>query len=136
METESLYIAVDFDGTCVTHDFPHIGKDIGAVPVLRELVANGHKIILWTMRSNNQTNYPKALEDAVWWFQENNIPLFGVNQNPTQKEWTESPKAYANIYIDDLAIGCPLIHNKEIHHLPFVDWHEVSQRLISIGAIK
>lgn len=33
-----MVIAVDFDGTCVTHEFPKIGKDIGAIPVLRELV--------------------------------------------------------------------------------------------------
>ena len=26
-----MIIAVDFDGTCVTHDFPRIGKDIGAI---------------------------------------------------------------------------------------------------------
>lgn len=28
-------IGIDFDGTVVTHDFPKIGKDIGAVPVLK-----------------------------------------------------------------------------------------------------
>lgn len=33
-----MVIAVDFDGTCVTHEFPKVGKDIGAVPVLKELV--------------------------------------------------------------------------------------------------
>lgn len=33
-----MVIAVDFDGTCVTHEFPKIGKDIGAIPVLRKLV--------------------------------------------------------------------------------------------------
>lgn len=33
-----MIIAVDFDGTCVTHEFPRVGKDIGAVPVLKELV--------------------------------------------------------------------------------------------------
>ncbi len=27
---------IDFDGTCVTHLFPKVGKDIGAAPVLRE----------------------------------------------------------------------------------------------------
>jgi len=37
-----MVIAIDFDGTCVTHDFPKVGKDIGAVPVLRELVENGY----------------------------------------------------------------------------------------------
>lgn len=25
-----MTIAVDFDGTCVTHDFPKVGKNIGA----------------------------------------------------------------------------------------------------------
>lgn len=45
-------IGIDFDGTVVTHDFPKIGKDIGAVPVLKKLVENGHKLILFTMRSD------------------------------------------------------------------------------------
>ena len=46
-----MVIAVDFDGTCTTHEYPSIGKDIGAVPVLKKLVRNGHKLIIWTMRS-------------------------------------------------------------------------------------
>lgn len=57
-----MKIGIDFDGTCVTHDYPRIGKDIGAVPVLKELVERGHKLILNTMRSG------KELEDAVEWF--------------------------------------------------------------------
>lgn len=47
-----MVIAVDFDGTCVTHEFPKIGKDIGAIPVLRKLVEKEHQIILYTMRSH------------------------------------------------------------------------------------
>ena len=39
-----MIIAIDFDGTCVYHDYPYVGKDIGAVPVLKELVAAGHKL--------------------------------------------------------------------------------------------
>ena len=31
-------IVLDFDGTCVTHEFPKIGKDIGSAPVLKELI--------------------------------------------------------------------------------------------------
>ena len=46
-----MIIAIDFDGTCVTHEYPYIGKDIGAVPVLQRLVKAGHELILWTMRS-------------------------------------------------------------------------------------
>ena len=49
-----MYIAVDFDGTCVTHEYPNIGKDIGAVPVLKKLTDSGHKIILNTMRSGKE----------------------------------------------------------------------------------
>lgn len=46
-----MYIAVDFDGTCVTHAYPQIGKEIGAAPVLRYL-AQKHMLILFTMRCN------------------------------------------------------------------------------------
>ena len=28
-------IAIDFDGTVVTHEYPKVGRDIGAVPVLK-----------------------------------------------------------------------------------------------------
>ena len=47
-----MIIAVDFDGTCVTHEFPRVGKEIGAAEVLKELTDKGHKIILFTMRSH------------------------------------------------------------------------------------
>lgn len=58
-----MIIAVDFDGTCVTHDFPRVGKDIGAVPVLKELVECGHKLILHTMRDAKSNTH--TLQDAV-----------------------------------------------------------------------
>ena len=48
-----IIISVDFDGTCVSHEFPNIGKDIGAVPVLKALVENGHQLVLFTMRSDD-----------------------------------------------------------------------------------
>ena len=34
---KGIVIGVDFDGTCVTHDFPYVGKDIGSVPVLKRM---------------------------------------------------------------------------------------------------
>ena len=115
-----MYIAVDFDGTCVTHDYPRIGKDIHAIPVLKRLVSNGHKLILNTMRSG------KELDEAVNWFKEHNIELFGANENPTQKSWTDSPKVYAHLYIDDAALGCPLKMDENLSHRPFVDWEVVA----------
>ena len=129
MKSQSFYIAVDFDGTCVTHEYPEIGKPIGSVFVLKQLVSAGHKLILWTMRSG------KELEDAINWFKENEIPLFGVQTNPTQKSWTTSPKAYAHIYIDDAALGCPLIKDPTISDRPFVDWIKVIDLLKEEGAL-
>ena len=142
-----MIIAVDFDGTCVTHEFPEVGKDIGAVPVLKELVKKGHKIILYTMRShpdeNNQARTLSGgiisndiLQDAIDWFKENEIPLWGINENPKQKEWTSSPKVYANIYIDDAALGTPLIYAKEGElYRPYVDWNRMRALLKIKGVL-
>lgn len=124
-----MYIAIDFDGTCVTHDYPRIGKEIGATKVLKRLVEAGHKLILNTMRSD------KELQDAVNWFKKNGIELYGVNENPTQKRWTNSPKVYAHMYIDDAAFGCPLINAPELSDRQFVDWDSVGRKLIQMGII-
>lgn len=132
-----MIIAVDFDGTCVTHEFPKVGKDIGSVPILKELVEKGHKIILYTMRShpdkNNQNKNLSGeiipndtLQDAIDWFKGNEIPLWGINENPEQKEWTSSFKIYANIYIDDAALGTPLRYDKNVtSSRPYVDWKQI-----------
>ena len=124
-----MYIAIDFDGTCVTHDYPRIWKEIGATEVLKRLVEAGHKLILNTMRSD------KELQDAVNWFKKNGIELYGVNENPTQKRWTNSPKVYAHMYIDDAALGCPLINAPELSNRPFVDWDSIDLQLIQKGII-
>jgi len=137
---------IDFDGTVVTHAFPHVGKDIGAIPVLKKLTDAGHQLILFTMRSDRSekkdTGDPTIMDvtgnfltDAVNWFKENNIPLYGIQSNPTQKNWTTSPKSYAEIMIDDSALGCPLKFDKNISHRPFVDWEKVEQVLTNDGII-
>lgn len=136
-----MNIAIDFDGTCVTHDFPRVGKDIGAAEVLRELVDQGHGLILFTMRSNKTGNTGTSkeveeihegpfLDHAVEWFYKNNIPLHGIQKCPTQHTWTESPKVYAQMIIDDTALGCPLIIDRSVSMRPFVDWKSVRKILI------
>jgi len=122
----SLIFGVDFDGTCVAHAFPLVGMEIGAAPVLKWLTDNDHKLILWTIRSKH------ALEDAVSWFKKHDIPLYGINKNPQASSWTSSPKAYANIYIDDAALGCPLKVDPLISDRPFVDWVAVKLMLIEV----
>lgn len=123
-----MIIAIDFDGTCVTHEYPKIGKDIGAVDTLRALVAKGHKLILWTMRDK------KELEEAMEWFYQNEINLWSVNKNPTQS-WTTSPKQFAHLYIDDTALGCPLKYDPWLSKRPYVDWEQVNKYLTSNGII-
>lgn len=124
-----MEICVDFDGTCVSHEFPYIGNDIGAVPVLKKLVEAGHNLILFTMRSDGRDT-EDVLEPAIQWFKDHDIPLYGINENPTQKKWTTSPKAYGHIYIDDAAAGCPLKFNNYISNRPFVDWVKIEEWLI------
>ncbi len=121
-----LVIAVDFDGTCVTHEYPYMGSDIGAVPVLKELTDAGYRLILTTMRSG------KTEKEAVKWFKDNDIPLWGVNKNPEQKSWTSSPKVYADLYIDDCALGVPLTTSASSTR-PYVDWTRVREWLVAEG---
>ena len=124
-------IAVDFDGTVVTHEYPEIGREVeGAVDTLRLPEDPGARLILWTMRSG------EYLDAAVEWFSERGIDLWGVNQNPDQIEtqWTTSPKAYAQIYIDDAALGCPL-KLKDDAARPYVDWKRVSKILEERGLL-
>jgi hypothetical protein len=143
---KNAIIGVDFDGTCTTHEFPMIGKDIGAVPVLKALVKKGHRLILFTMRSNSPDTKGNGkdiadakagnyLDDAVAWFEKHGIPLYGVNENPDQKSWTSSPKPYCHQYIDDAALGCPLVLNEEISKRPYVDWERVRSMLVRKGLL-
>ena len=130
-------IAIDFDGTCVTHEYPKVGEDIGAVPVLKALVEKGHRLMLWTMRGNKPTSEGvNTLQDAVNWFKQNDISLWGINENPEQKSsgWTNSNKQYAQLYIDDAALGCPLVYDWGIER-PFVNWREVEEMLKEKGIL-
>lgn len=121
-----MIINIDFDGTVVTHEYPNVGKDIGAQPVLKRLIDNGHYLILFTMRGG------KELIDAIEWFKQNNIPLYGIQTNPTQASWTNSPKSLADLMIDDSALGCPLKYDINISRV-FVDWDVVEKMLVQIG---
>ncbi len=134
-------IILDFDGTVVTNEFPQIGEDIGAVPVLKELVECGHNLILFTMRSDMHEIHTKNpgiinapgnyLTDAVNWFQQHGIPLYGIQKNPTQHTWTYSHKAYGHIMIDDKTLGCPLVYGK--HKSPYADWIRIRELLAGMG---
>ena len=129
-----MVIGIDFDGTCVTHEYPEIGKSIGAEKVLRDLVKNGHQLVLCTMRGHMAYEGRDLLQEAVDWFEKNGIELFGVNRTPLQDTWTDSPKPYAQMYIDDAALGCPIIES-DISDYPYVDWEKLDKIFKSTGII-
>lgn len=124
-----MVIAIDFDGTCVEHDYPAVGLDVeGAVDTLRALNKRGHRLILYTMRSGDK------LEAALKWFKDRKITLWAVNRNPEQEEWTSSPKVFADIYIDDSALGCPIMFIDGVRR-PVVKWAKVRTQLEFDGVL-
>lgn len=125
--SDSQIIGIDFDGTIVEHAYPEIGAPVpGAIDTIKDLIANGHRIILWTMRSG------ETLQEAYDYLKDNGIELFGVNKNPEQ-HWSTSPKAYCHVYIDDAALGCPLI--RKFNQRPMVFWPKVREFLKAKGLL-
>jgi hypothetical protein len=123
-EDAKLIIAVDFDGTIVTHKYPQIGNPAPlAIEILKRLQEAGHKIILWTMRSGDK------LDEAVAYLKENGIEPWGINMNPDQAKWTSSNKAYAQVYIDDAAFGCPCFFDAESQR-QVVNWAAIEKAFV------
>lgn len=102
-----MIIAVGFDGTCVTDDFPRLGKEIGAAEALRLLCKRGHQITLQTHRKSS------LLAIAHKWFSEHGIPLIA----------SLNYRVDPDIYINSRAIGCPLVYGDSL--VPYVDWVKV-----------
>ena len=99
-----MTIAVDFDGTIVTHEYPNIGKEIPfAVQSLKMLQDDGHKLILWTVREGD------LLRDAIQWCREKGLEFYAANKDyPEEEEQNNnhySRKLKADIWIDDRNIG-------------------------------
>jgi len=144
-----MIIAIDFDGTCVSHEFPRMGKSIGAEPVLRELVSAGHTLMLWTVRTNGSiidseidplTGLGHApvydpLGEAVDWFSKNSIALSPSHINHSPLYCGGSPKQYADLYIDDRGLGIPLKSDPSVSLYPFVDWEKVRELLVNLKII-
>ena len=117
-----MYICIDFDGTIVDHAYPEIGRCVPyAVQWMDEWQKNGGKLILFTMRGNQWQNDRNPLHEAVNYLAKEGLKFYGINRNPTQDDWTPSPKAYGQVYVDDAAFGCPMIHPEGFNR-PCVDW--------------
>ena len=71
-----MIIAVDFDGTIVEHRYPKIGKEKPfAIETLKKLSAEGHRLILWTVREG------KRLEEAIQFCKERGLEFYAANKN-------------------------------------------------------
>lgn len=116
-------ITIDFDGTVVHHAYPRIGKENEhCVEIMKRWIEEYNVgFILNTMRSG------ALLMEAVKWFNDREIPLYGIGTNPSQKNWTDSPKAYGYFSIDDINVGCPLIEKDG--ERPRVDWMKIKTLL-------
>lgn len=130
-----MYICVDFDGTIVDHRYPEIGDPVPeAIVWLQKWQELGAKIILFTMRADGPPS-GDLLSEAVQYLERNGVKLFGINRNPDQDSWTSSPKAYAKIYVDDAAYGCPLIRPHGFAR-SCVDWAlvgpDIATKLLSV----
>lgn len=100
MKRTKKQFAFDFDGCIVEHKFPRIGEPIKAtVEFMHKLREEGHLIIIWTCRSG------EYLSEAVQFLRNNKIPFDYVNENPECGFSSNSPKIYADYYIDDRAVN-------------------------------
>lgn len=116
-----MIIAIDFDGTIVDHAYPKIGEPVPkALDTIHALQALGHDLILFTMRSETH------LDDAVQYLEAAGIKMWGINENPDQHKWSKSRKVYAQMYIDDAALGCPM-QVIEGFERACVDWIKVAK---------
>lgn len=105
---DSYVIAVDFDGTLCEYAFPKIGEQKQHHKELLELLVtmrkNGHKLILWTCRGDNE-EYP-CLSEAVDWCRKQGLEFDAINENikGTKKLSGPSPKVLADYYLDDRSL--------------------------------
>jgi len=98
-----MIIAVDFDGTIVTHEYPRIGREIPfAIDTLKRLQKDFQAIlVLWTVREG------KELTEAVEYCRERGLEFYAANANyPEESEKDNQPrKLKADLFIDDRNLG-------------------------------
>lgn len=99
-----MTIAVDFDGTIVTHEYPAIGVERPfAIDTLKMLIRDQHKLILWSVREG------KLLDEAVEWCRERGVEFYAVNCDYPEETTKNNPhfsrKLKVDLFIDDRNVG-------------------------------
>lgn len=99
-----MTIAVDFDGTIVTHKYPAIGDELPfATETLKMLIEDRHRLILWTVREG------ELLQQAVDWCKERGVEFFAINRDYPEETIDNnnhfSRKLKVDMWIDDRNVG-------------------------------
>ena len=98
-----MIIAVDFDKTIHTGEWPDIGSPLPyVIEMMQRLRKDKHFLILWTCREG------KTQTEAVNWMSLHSIPFDLVNENHPDiiaKYGGNSRKIYADFYIEDKQVG-------------------------------
>lgn len=99
-----MNIAVDFDGTIVTHKYPLIGEELPfAVETLKMLQKEGHNLVLWSCRQG------QLLDDALNWCRERGLEFYAANRDYPEETTDNNPdytrKLKVDLFIDDRGIG-------------------------------
>lgn len=134
MKKYTIYL--DFDGTCVEHEYPKIGRmNFGFENVLIKLMNAGCKIILNTYRSNLEAEHNNGCLNAALQFLNDNVRFelpYEIKEclltkaHPRQWDW-EVMNKNLEIFIDDIALNIPLkpavTTNGNV-----VDWNELDKQ--------
>lgn len=136
-------IYLDFDGTCVEHNYPSIGRcNFGCIEVIDKLQKAGHQIILNTYRSELDE---KAFKNSIEWFdkaymflRERNLdfdlkPIEYLDHKIDPVTWNwEYFRKEGIIMIDDYSYGIPL-KKAAMTEGKMVDWDLLDKEFILNG---
>lgn len=112
----SKIIFVDFDGTICPNkgaeEYPPPSPE--CIETLTALQANGHTIMMYSVRSNlRETNKKNGHVEMIEYLDRYNIPYDGI----------DTSKPHFSVIIDDKGLGVPLDNNKN------VQWEKVKTLL-------
>ena len=130
-----MLIAVDFDGTIVTHKYPEIGEEIPfAIDTLKMLRQDGHRLILWSVREG------RLLKEAVEYCRQRGLEFYAVNRDYPEETTESNPhfsrKLKVDLFIDDRNLGglpdWGTIYQMIKHHQ---SWHDMVDDIAAQSSI-
>lgn len=97
LEHDNLVIAVDFDDTIFPGNVNHAGDLKPIIETLKESSTIGFKNVIYTAR--NKKYFPEILQFC----KDNEIDVWGINEDVVKLKEPTSGKIYYNLFLDDKA---------------------------------